>query len=201
MAKSKLSFLSKNDGDSERDWKEILGDNYHLRPHGQMPAYLGIYEMIYLPQYDELRAVTAETQEEVVQVQLTSEIIVSMTSSSILPTRCTWDVCMYECMRIRIVTTSYFAFPFPGTHPYMHTYIHTYTIFIHYIHTLILHPFFLDTVMSCLLREGPSCPSIVPGKVSLQSMAIAPSSMYEDMYTWSLYTYTYTSAATYLIPF
>lgn len=97
MAKSKFSFLSKNDGDSERDWKEILGDNYHLRPHGQMPAYLGNYEMIYLPQYDELRAVTAETQEEVVQVQLTSEIIVSMTSSSILPTRCTWDVCMSVC--------------------------------------------------------------------------------------------------------
>ena len=46
MAKSRFSFLSKNDGDLERDLKEILGENYHPRPYGQMPAYLGNYEMI-----------------------------------------------------------------------------------------------------------------------------------------------------------
>eukprot|EP00597_Dinobryon_sp_UTEXLB2267_P005558 CAMPEP_0170078646 /NCGR_PEP_ID=MMETSP0019_2-20121128/15209_1 /TAXON_ID=98059 /ORGANISM="Dinobryon sp., Strain UTEXLB2267" /LENGTH=155 /DNA_ID=CAMNT_0010291675 /DNA_START=333 /DNA_END=800 /DNA_ORIENTATION=+ len=46
MAKSKFSFQAKNDNDLESDLREILGDNYYPRRYGEMPAYLGNYDML-----------------------------------------------------------------------------------------------------------------------------------------------------------
>jgi len=46
MAKSKFSFQGKNDNDLESDLREILGESYYPRRYGEMPAYLGNYDML-----------------------------------------------------------------------------------------------------------------------------------------------------------